>query len=158
MKKPVYASRKFWKRLLILLISLPLLLFGISLVYVYQNQERIVQTEIDAINQGYHGMVSVGEIRLAPFKNFPYLSVRVDDVAVRESKEPDAASILEVADIYIGLNLTDLLQGKIDIKKLLIEDGYFDMVLYEDGSDNLSKAFASEGDTTASDPLHIHLK
>lgn len=143
---------------MILLILLPLSLFGISLIYVYQNQERIVQTEIDAINRGYRGMISVGDIRLAPFKNFPYLSVRVDDVAVRESKETDAASIAEVADIYIGLDLTDLVQGKIDIKKLLIEDGYFEMVLHKDGSDNLSNAFATESDTTAADPLHIHLR
>ncbi|MCZ4410771.1 hypothetical protein O3Q51_18285 [Cryomorphaceae bacterium 1068] len=158
MKTPYFKRRKFWRRALAGLVLLPLLLFGAALVYLYQNRDSIIQTEIATINQGYHGEISVGATHIAPFKNFPYLSIKVDDVKVMETKETDAAAILEVADIYVGLDLRDLLQGNIDIKKLLIEDGHFDMVLHKDGSDNLSNALAMEGDTTSSEPLHLHLK
>lgn len=159
MKKPFFKRKKFWRGALIFFVLVPLVLFSVALVYVYQNRDSIVQTEIDLVNQGYHGEINVGATHIAPFKNFPYLSIKVDDVNVRESKQPDAITILEVADIYIGLDLRDLLLGKIDIKKLLIEDGFFDMVLYEDGSDNLSKALALEGDTGSTNGQHhVHLK
>ncbi|MEM6802853.1 MAG: hypothetical protein AAF696_15695, partial [Bacteroidota bacterium] len=137
---------------------IPISLLGFTLVYVYQNQQAIVQGEIDALNQGFHGKISIGETHLAPFENFPYISIKVDSVKVFESKAVNAASILEVADIYIGLNISDILQGKIDIKKLLIEDGFFDIVLHEDGTNNLSNALASEGEAGESQPLHIHLQ
>jgi uncharacterized protein involved in outer membrane biogenesis len=157
-KGPAINKGKFWRNLLILLFIVPITLFGIALIYVLQNQQSIIQTEIDTINQGYHGQITIGSTHLAPFKNFPYLSIRAHDVKVLESKLPEAPSILEVADVYAGLDLIELIKGKVDIKKLTIEDGFFDMILYEDGSDNLSKAFASEADTSATEPLHVHLK
>ena len=142
MKMPFYKRKKFWRGALAILVLLPLVLFGTGLIYLYQNQDSIIQTEIDIVNQGYHGEISVGATHLAPFRNFPYLSIKVDDVRVLESKQPDADPMLKVADIYVGLDLRDLIQGKIDIKKLLIEDGFFFFFLYEDGSDNLSTALA----------------
>ncbi|MEQ8908716.1 MAG: AsmA-like C-terminal region-containing protein [Vicingaceae bacterium] len=162
MKKAFYLRRKFWAILLSLLVLLPILIFGGVLVYLSQHQAEIVQSEIKSLNREYQGQISVGATHLAPFENFPYVSIKVDDVKVLESKAVDAPSILEVADIYIGLNLLDLLQGEIDIQKLLIEDGFFDIVLHTDGSNNLSNALSSRGaaevDTTASEPLHFHLQ
>lgn len=137
---------------------IPICLLGIALVYVYQNQQAIVQAEIDALNQGFQGEISIGETHLAPFENFPYISIKVDSVKVFESKEENPYSILEVADIYVGLDISDIIQGKIDIKKLLIEDGFFDIVLHEDGTNNLSNALASQGEQEESKPLHIHLQ
>ncbi|MDW3652154.1 MAG: AsmA-like C-terminal region-containing protein [Bacteroidia bacterium] len=137
---------------------IPISLLGFTLVYVYQNQQTIVQAEIDALNQGFQGKISIGETHLAPFENFPYISIKVDSVKVFESKKENAYSILEVADIYVGLDISDIIQGKIDIKKLLIEDGFFDIVLHEDGTNNLSNALASQGEEEESEPLHIHLQ
>lgn len=158
MKKPLYKRRKFWRNLLVLLVLLSFFVFGVFLVYVYQNRESIVQTEIDTINREYRGEISVGATHLAPFKNFPYISIRVENIKFLESKEPGAGSILEVEDIYLGLDLRDLLAGQIAIKKLSVENGFFEMVLHEDGTDNLSNAFSTEPDTTASEPLHVHLE
>ncbi|MEO1213673.1 MAG: AsmA-like C-terminal region-containing protein [Bacteroidota bacterium] len=137
---------------------IPLSLLGFTLVYVSQNQQAIVQAEIDALNQGFQGKISVGETHLAPFENFPYISIKVDSVKIFESKEENAYSLLEVAGIYVGLDISDIIQGKIDIKKLLIEDGFFDVVLHKDGTNNLSNALATQGEETESEPLHIHLQ
>ncbi|MCH2216371.1 MAG: hypothetical protein MK086_14490 [Flavobacteriales bacterium] len=158
MNLPLIKRRKFWLSLATFLVLVPAILFGVTLVYVYQNQDSIVQTEIATINKGYHGEIQIGSTELAPFRNFPYVSIVAHDVKVLESKEAEANSILEVADVYIGLELTDLLTGKIDIKKLVIEEGFFDFILYEDGSDNLTEAFVSEEDSSDSEPLHVHLQ
>ena len=158
MAQHLFTLGKFWKIAILLLISIPLLLFGFAFFYVYQNQTEIVQTELEIINQKYQGEMSIGSTQLAPFKNFPYLSISVRDVEVKEEKTANAATILQLDELYIGLDLLDLVKGKIDIKKLLIEDGVFNMVLHEDGSNNLARAFAMESDTSASEPLHVHLK
>jgi len=158
MKKPIFKRRKFWRNLLVLLVLLPFFLFGVFLVYVYQKRDKIVQTEIENINREYRGEIQIGATHLAPFKNFPYISIRVEKVIFLESKEAGARSILEIEDIYVGLDLRDLIGGKVDIKKISIEDGFFEMVLHEDGTNNLSNAFSSEQDTSESGALHVHLK
>lgn len=154
--------KKIGLSLFLIFIVLPLLLFGGVITYVAQNQNQIVQDELKTINAGHQGKISVGATHLAPFENFPYISIKIDDVKIQEYKSEDSPIILEVADIYIGLDVTDLIQGKIDIKKLLVEDGFFDIVLHEDGSDNLSNALASiedgQEEEGESEALHVHLK
>jgi len=158
MAKHFFKRRKFWRVSILLLVLLPLLLFGAALFYLAQNQASIVQNELELINQEYQGEISIGSTSLAPFKNFPYLSIKVRGVEAREAKTKAADPILQVEEIYIGLDLIDLIRGKVDIKKLSIENGLFKVVLHEDGTDNLSRAFAMESDTAASDPLHVHLR
>jgi len=145
---------------MIFLVLIPLILFGAALIYLYQNRDGFVKTEIDAINQEYQGEISIGATHLAPFANFPYISIQVDSVKIKESKQADSESVLEVGELYIGLDITDILQGKLEIKKLRVENGFFDIVLYEDGSNNLSKALASneEEDTSESETMDLKLE
>lgn len=150
--------KKLWFRLIILAFLLPLVLFGLLLLYVLNQQDEIIQAEVDAMNKAHQGRVEIGETHLAPFENFPNISIKVDDVRILESKEENAASILEVADIFVGLNLWDIIDGTIDIENLLIENGFLDIVLYEDGSNNLQNALAITEESTGAEPLHIHLQ
>ena len=36
-------------------------------------QDAIVQSQIATLNQSYVGEIAVGDVHLAPFKNFPYI-------------------------------------------------------------------------------------
>lgn len=158
MKLAFLKRKKFWWRVFILVFSLPIILFGALLVYVFQNQDKIVQGEVDAMNRGHGGLIVIGDTHLAPFENFPNISIMVDDVKILESKEENSSTILEVADIYVGLNLWDIISGKIDIQNLLIEDGFFDIVLHQDGTNNLANALATKEENNEEEPLHIHLQ
>ena len=95
---------------------------------------------------------------MSPFENFPYISIKVDDVRVYETKGNDAPVIMDVADIYIGFNIWDIVGGNYDIQTLLIEDGFFNVALHKDGTTNLQNALAASGDTSAGEPLDVHLK
>ncbi|MGB5981750.1 MAG: AsmA-like C-terminal region-containing protein [Nonlabens sp.] len=149
---------KFLKRLILWAFVLPLLTFGMVLWVAYAKQDRIVQSQIAEINKNYAGQISVGDSHLAPFENFPDVSIKIDNVAVYESKEPTAAAILEVADIYVGFNFWDIVVGNYDIHSLLIEDGMFDIVLHTDGTTNLENAIATSDANENGDPLNIHLR
>lgn len=158
MKFGFLKRKKFWKRFALLVVGLPVLLFTVVLLIVYFKQDAIIQGEIDAMNASHHGYIEIGDTHLAPFENFPDISIKIDHVRVWEHKYDDAPIILDVADIYIGFNLWDIISGKYDIQSLLVEDGFFNLILHEDGSNNLQNALAIEGDTAVEEPMDIHLK
>jgi hypothetical protein len=155
--------KKFWKRILIGLFLVPILLAGILIVYIQNNQADIIKREVEKLNSDYKGLVRVGDSALSLFGNFPYISLKVYDVQVFETKEENATAIMDVADIYVGFNLTDIINGIYDVQSIIIEDGLLDLVLYEDGSLNLTNSFTNEEvstDTIANDTssTNIHLK
>lgn len=158
MKLNFLKKRKFWLRFSGVLIGIPIILFSVVLLIVYINQDEIIQSEVDALNKGHKGQVFIGDTHLEPFKNFPYISIKVDDVRILESKQKGAQEILNVADIYLGFNIWDIIEGNYDIQKLLIEDGFFNVVFHKDGSINLQNAFATSDQAGSEEPMDIHLK
>ncbi len=149
---------KFLKRIVFWVIVTPLVVFATILLIAYARQDAIVQSQIATLNTNYKGKITVGDAHLAPFVNFPDMSIKIDDVVLHESKADKAAVILDVADIYIGFNLWDIVVGDYDIHSLIIEDGFFDLVLHTDGKTNLENAFASSTENADGKPLDIHLQ
>jgi len=151
---------KFWKRLVLLSILLPILLVGVLIFIIYQKQDGLVQRKIDALNNTHQGLIVVGETHIAPFKNFPYVSIKVDSVQFYESKEKHPGSlILDVADIYVGFDVWDIVAEKYDVQKLLIEDGFFNIIKHKDGSFNIENALAVPSEQVGEEEtLDIHLK
>ncbi len=158
MKAGLFKSKKFWKRVAIIGIGVPLIFFSAVLLVIYAKQDAIVQSSIESMNQHHKGLLAVGDVHLAPFENFPDMSLKIDDVHVYEEKAAEHP-ILEVKDIYLGFNLWDLLSGNYDIHSLLIEDGFFNIVIHEDGSTNLANALATPDDQEEeADPISVHLQ
>jgi len=149
---------KFFKRIVFWILVIPFLVFASILLLAYTKQDAIVQAQIAALNTNYKGKIVVGDSHLAPFAGFPDISIKIDDVVVYESKEANATIILDVADIYIGFNFWDILIGNYDIHSLIIEDGFFDVVLHPDGKTNLENALASHAENADKKPLDIHLQ
>ena len=150
--------RKFWIRFFGFAISVPILLFSILILIVYINQDEIIQAEIDALNKGHKGKITIGDTHLEPFENFPYISIRVDEVRILESKLPNAEEILSVADINLSFNLWDIVWGDYDIQGLLVEEGDFNIILHKDGTTNIQNALATAEDGEIEEPMDIHLK
>ncbi|HAA10790.1 MAG TPA: hypothetical protein DCE41_03475, partial [Cytophagales bacterium] len=112
---------------------------------------------------------AIGDTHLEPFYHFPSISLKVDDVRIYETKADSAQAALDVEDIYVSLGLIPLLVGQIDVQSLLIEEGFFNLVMHEDGSNNIQNALASatqaaeadstqEVETSSSGLLDFHLK
>lgn len=150
--------KKFWWWFVSITIFLPITLFGVLLLIVYFNQDAIIQNEIDKMNKHHSGLILVGDTHLAPFENFPYISIKVDDVRILESKDDGAPVILDVEDIYVGFNIWDIIKGDYDIKSLVVENGFFNIVMHVDGTNNLENALATSEDASDEDPPNIHLK
>ncbi len=149
--------KKLWKRIFIVLVLVPTILVTGLLLYVQSNQSELIKEEIAKLNQEHKGLVKVGKSDLSLFGNFPFISIRIDDVQVFETKEDNAPIIMDVKDIYIGFNLWDILSKNFDIQSLVIEDGVFNIIIHEDNTNNIQNSLAS---TTESDApsVNIHLK
>ncbi len=136
---------------------MPILVLGGLILYIQGNQSDIIKGEIAKLNQEHKGRISVGESKLSLFKNFPYISIKVDDVQVFETKAANAPIIMDVKDIYIGFNLWDIVNQNYDIQSLLIEEGVFNIVIHENNTTNIQNSLASTTETDTSS-TNIHLK
>ncbi|MEB3345147.1 AsmA-like C-terminal region-containing protein [Aquimarina gracilis] len=149
--------KKFWKRILLVLILVPILLVGGLMLYIQSNQSEIIKGEIAKLNKEHKGFISVGESKLSLFGNFPYISIKVYDVQIFETKEDNAPIIMDVKDIYIGFNLLDMVKGNYDIQSLVVEEGVFNIVIHENNTTNIQNSLASTSETETSS-TNIHLK
>ncbi|MDG1841759.1 MAG: AsmA-like C-terminal region-containing protein [Crocinitomicaceae bacterium] len=158
MKFSFLKKRRFWWRFIGIFVLFPVFLITILLAIVYFNQDSIIQSEVDALNKGHKGKILIGDTHLEPFEHFPFISIKVDDVRILESKKKSAAEILNVADIYLDFDFWDILSGNYDIQELLVEDGFFNIVFHKDGTTNLENALATTEDAPEEEPMDIHLK
>jgi hypothetical protein len=151
-------KRKFWLRLMVLSILLPTLLFGALLLYIHGAQKEIIQENINALNEQHEGRILVADSKLSLFGNFPYISMKLYDLEVYETKADNAPLIMEVDNLYVGLNLWDIVQGNYDIQSLRVKEGTFHIVIHPDGTNNLQNALQSTNETEEAEPINIHLK
>lgn len=145
-------------RIALWVVILPLLVFSIIFLVAYVKQDAIVQSQITALNTSYTGKISIGDVHVAPFANYPYMSIKVDRVTIYESKVSNAPIILNVKDIYVGFSIWDVLVGNYDIQSLIIEDGFLDFVLHTDGKTNIANALALSSEYQEDEPIAIHLQ
>jgi hypothetical protein len=149
--------KKIWKRILLGIIIVPILVLGILILYVQSNQSEIIKGEIAKLNEEHKGLVQIGESELSLFGDFPYISLKVYDFKIFETKEDNAPVIMDVKDIYVGFDFWDIVNGNYDIQSLIIEDGVFNIVIHENNTTNLENSLAGTSDT-ATTSTNIHLK
>ncbi len=137
---------------------MPLVLVSAIILIIYFKQDAIVQSQLATMNKGHQGLLKAGDTHLAPFENFPDVSFKIDDVRIYEDKMDTTKVILDVKDIYLGFNLMDILEGNYDLHSLIVEDGYFNIVLHEDGTNNLQNALATTDEGDESEEIKIHLQ
>ncbi len=139
-------------------LMVPLSVIVAAILVFYIKQDAIIQSELSALNQGYTGKISLGDSHLSLFENFPYVSLKIDDVTIAESKDEHAQTILAVSDIYVGFKITDLLVGDYIIHSIVVEDGFFDLVLHPDGTTNIEIALQTQTqEEEVSTPIAISL-
>jgi hypothetical protein len=149
----------FWKRILILVVSFPVVLFGTVIGLVYWKQDTIVQQLIETANRDFNGELIVQDSHISPFANFPYISIDLDHVKVYEDKTRTGAALVELEDVYLGFDILTILRGKMDVKVIRLSNGAIKLVQHSDGSFNLSRALS--GNESVEDPageFHLDIK
>ncbi|MBX2893894.1 MAG: AsmA family protein [Cyclobacteriaceae bacterium] len=151
-------KRLNWKGLVVLILLIPVLLFGILVGVLYWKQDSIVQELISTANRDFTGEIVVTDSHISPFANFPYISIDLDHVKIYEDKNKAGIPLLEVADVYLGFDLITVLKGKMDIKVIRLQEGIIKLIQHTDGTLNLMNALSGKQEVEGTDsPTELHL-
>ena len=142
-----------------IIIIVPVIFFTLLVGIIYYCQDSIVQHAIVIANKDLKGRFSVSGSHIAPFANFPQISIDLEHVKVYESKKKNADCLVHVNDVYIGFSLWDIISGNYTIKGIKLKDGHIDVKQHKDGSINIANALASDLPTEkVEEDLHVDLK
>lgn len=137
-------SKKFWKRFLLIVVLIPVLLFTVVLAVAMYKQDDIVQELISTINKDFTGELEIKGSHISPFANFPDISIDLEHVKVYEDKTRSTAPLLDIADIYLGYDIWELLNQTVKIKSVKLTDGFIKLVQHPDGTYNISNALSNK--------------
>ena len=150
--------KKFWKRLIILALTLPILLASIGIGLVYYKQDDIVQGLLETVNKDFNGKLEIKDSHISPFTNFPYISIDLEEVKIFEDKSDSSAIIADLNEVFLGFDFWQTVGGRLDINDIKLKDGYIHLVQHLDGNFNLSVALSSDSevaiDSTA-ESMHL---
>jgi hypothetical protein len=142
-----------------IIIIVPVIFFTLLVGIIYYCQDSIVQHAIVVANKDLKGKFSVSGSHVAPFANFPQISIDLEHVKVYESKKKNADCLVHVNDVYIGFSLWDIVSGNYTIKGIKLKDGRIDVKQHKDGSINIANALASDlPPEKVEEDLHVDLK
>lgn len=155
----VRLTKKFWKRLILVALVTPVLLFSITLTIVYWKQDQIVQNVIKTLNQDFEGEILIDGTHISPFANFPYISIDLENVRIYPNKTGKSRAIVHVKDAYVGFDLFSLIGGNIEFKAIKLNEGKINLIQYENGEFNIARALqSSEESTESTEELKLDLQ
>lgn len=143
--------RKIKKVLAFLLISIVFILVA-AFVYLFLNKEDFSRNILNELNKSQNGEVTVEEISLAPFEQFPSFSIKLGNVVYYENsslfRNNSEKPFCQLENVFLSFNLLDLLNSEINITKMTLKGGHFRIVTYQDSTTNLYNAFNPKKDST----------
>lgn len=142
-------------------LLIPVFLISGLIALVYFNQKSLVQKALLTINEQFVGVLEIDDSHIAPFANFPYISIDLEGVRFYENKEKNTKPLYEANDLYLGFDVIDLLKGQYHIRKISIENGHLDVIKDQEGQINLLLAKGlNETDSTTeeSEEFYFDLK
>ena len=152
--------KKFWKRFVLFALISPVVLFFSVLLIVYVKQDAIVKSLIETANKDFKGAIRIKGSHIAPFADFPYISIDIEGLEIFEEDDFDSKKrILQINETYIGFDISGLMTGKYDVKTIRLTDGDIRLVRHLDGSFNIVKAFETDlPPEKVEEEFHLDLK
>jgi len=142
MKFSCLKRRSFWIKIILIFILTPTLLFSALVALLYFKQDSVVQEIVNALNEDFKGHFKINGSHISPFKNFPYISIDLKELKIFEDETKQVKHILDIHDVYVGFNISDIITGNMEINSIVLDNGSINLVQYPDGSFNISDALA----------------
>ena len=124
---------KYSLRLLGALFLLPVVLYIALSLYVSANKEALLKKAGTEIGTVIGGSVSISDLSVSLFNNFPFLSIELKKVDVRDSLfARHGHSFLYAEKLFLRVSPVKLLMARLSINKLEIDSGR--LYLFTDSS------------------------
>lgn len=141
--------------LLILVFSIILIIPSAAIILMYSQQKTLTQNAIGILNKKFVGELAISDSQIAPFANFPYVSIDLKGIAFYDGKTKNSNMLLAAEDLYVGFSIWDIICGKYNIKSLKIQNGHLDLVKDIEGNINLLNAIAIGSEEVEGDEEEI---
>lgn len=118
--------------------------------YINSNKKEVLASVTMSLNEDIAGKIVIGDMETTFLKGFPGISLRLNNVVVKDSLfEKHKRILLKAGEVDITLNTLSLLRGTVQIKKISISNAAIDIFTMADGYVNTSvfrkKKNAKEG-------------
>jgi hypothetical protein len=143
-------SKKFWKRTVFIALVLPMLLFVTAIAIVYFNQQKIAQHILEEVNSGIRGRVTMSYSSVAPFADFPYITVDLHDVRLFKDKQTNVEPIADIDHVFVGFDIWSVTAGTFELGAIKLKNGKLLIIQHKDGTTNVANVFESLEVDTAS--------
>lgn len=151
-------QKKIGWKILLGVVLFPLLFFVVLSAGLYFNQNNLLQRGLKQVNSTFKGKMTIESIHVAPWANFPYISVDLKNVNFYETEDTTCLPLYSFADAYIGFNVWDVLKKNYIVKSIKLEKGHLDIVHFEDGSYNILNAMETISETSTDDGFEVDIK
>ena len=75
-------NKKWIKRIGFALFLIPVLVFGLLVAILYTKQDYFVALALEQANKDFNGKIEVGGSHIAPFANFPNISIDLEHLKI----------------------------------------------------------------------------
>ncbi len=122
-----------------LLVSI-ILVIATAPYILYKNQKAITASAITTLNETLVGHFTIEDSYIAPFANFPYVSIDFKGVKFYDDHRMEKAPIYEIQDLYVGFDFWDIIKGKYNIKAVKAKEARLNLILDENDEMNIAVA------------------
>ena len=107
-----------------ILLSLSIILWMVTVAYVYSHKKELLQTIAAQLNEDLNGKLTIEKMEPALIRGFPGISVSLEKVLLRDSLwKQHKHDLLRADDVYITINAFSILSGSPTIKDIRINKG-----------------------------------
>lgn len=153
------------RRIILWLSSLLLCIVGMIVGLIYTQKDSILKSTLDHANKDFRGNIKIEKVDIDILKNFPYISIRFTHFQLFERKEKMSPKIMDIENVYLGIDLWHFLQNDLQIKKVVLENGKIHITQDAHSQFNIVEAlrpsdeiYKSPNKTFTIDLKAIHLK
>lgn len=113
--------------------ALLLILLLVLKIYVGNNKARLIAEATEKISEKIGGKIEIKDVGVSMFKNFPYLTIALEEIKITDSLyQKHQHALVQAEGIYLRVNPFKLMFLKVALNKLRIEKGGF--YIYTDTS------------------------
>lgn len=130
-----------WARITLraLTVIIVLLVFAyVSLAwYIHSNKTEVLQKLTSSVNDNISGEVTIGDVEPTFLQGFPLISLRLENVTIRDSLfSKHGKTLLRAEEIAIAVNTFAMLRGTVEIKNVSISRAAIALHTTADGYSN----------------------
>lgn len=139
----------------VFLISLTLILVGITLFYTYRTE--IKEHAVIEINKRLNAKISLKSHELSFISQFPQISFNLNEPIIFDAIKGSQDTFIVAKRIDLTFNLKSLLKRKIKVSELSIYDARIKIKTDKDGISNFN-IIKSDNDTTSNQSINFNLE